>query len=138
MGADRILCRIKWTDKPVAMKIKNWDLVELELPITIQEPTTWIVTDLFHDLVSDKDVDRILAVMALTPRHTYQVLTERPERRSAYFSKMDRCEGSHVPVRVAEAARKILESRGGIELLESRWQDYLAINRSFPLSNLLL
>ena len=25
MGTDRILCRIKWTDKPVAIKIKAWN-----------------------------------------------------------------------------------------------------------------
>ncbi len=41
--------------------------------------------DLFHESVPDEWIDRIFAVMALTPRHTYQVLTKRPERARAYL-----------------------------------------------------
>lgn len=43
------------------------------------------MTDLFADFVTDEMIDQILAVCALTPRHTYQFLTKRPERMRAYM-----------------------------------------------------
>jgi protein gp37 len=43
------------------------------------------MSDLFHDGVTDEILDRIFAVMALCPQHTFQVLTKRPERMLAYF-----------------------------------------------------
>jgi protein gp37 len=44
------------------------------------------VSDLFHESVPDEWIDKIFAVMALTPQHTYQILTKRPERMRAYIS----------------------------------------------------
>ena len=41
--------------------------------------------DLFHEGVTDDQLDRIFAVMALTPQHTYQVLTKRSARMRAYL-----------------------------------------------------
>lgn len=43
-------------------------------------------SDLFHEALPDSAIDRVFAVMALTPQHTYQVLTKRPERMRAYLS----------------------------------------------------
>ena len=40
--------------------------------------------DLFHENVPDEWIDRVFAVMALAPQHTFQVLTKRPERARAY------------------------------------------------------
>lgn len=40
--------------------------------------------DIFHESVTDEQLDRIFAVMALTQEHTYQVLTKRPERMLEY------------------------------------------------------
>ena len=34
--------------------------------------------DLFHESVPDEWIDRVFAVMALSPQHTFQVLTKRP------------------------------------------------------------
>jgi protein gp37 len=45
-----------------------------------------IMSDLFHEEVPDAFLDQVFAVMALTPQHTYQVLTKRPERMRAYLS----------------------------------------------------
>ncbi len=42
--------------------------------------------DLFHEDAPDAWIDRVFAVMALTPQHTYQVLTKRSARMRAYFS----------------------------------------------------
>lgn len=48
------------------------------------------VSDLFHESVPDKWIDRIFAVMALCPQHTFQVLTKRPERMLKYFTEKHR------------------------------------------------
>ena len=44
--------------------------------------------DLFHEGVTDDQLDQIFAVMALAPQHTFQVLTKRPERMRAYFARL--------------------------------------------------
>lgn len=41
--------------------------------------------DLFHENVPDEWIDRIFAIMALAPQHTFQVLTKRAERMYHYF-----------------------------------------------------
>ncbi len=41
--------------------------------------------DLFHESVPDAWIDRIFAVMALCPQHTFQVLTKRSARMRDYF-----------------------------------------------------
>lgn len=43
------------------------------------------MTDLFASFVTDEWIDRIFAVMALCPQHTFQVLTKRAERMREYF-----------------------------------------------------
>lgn len=37
------------------------------------------MSDLFHESLADADIDRVFAVMAATPRHTFQVLTKRAD-----------------------------------------------------------
>jgi protein gp37 len=45
------------------------------------------MSDLFHESVPDEWLDRIFAVMALCPQHTFQALTKRPERMLAYMTR---------------------------------------------------
>jgi protein gp37 len=47
-------------------------------------------SDLFHPGVPDAVIDRIFAVMALCPQHTFQVLTKRPERMREYFAAVSK------------------------------------------------
>ena len=42
--------------------------------------------DLFHPAVPDEWIDRVFAVMALNPRHVFQILTKRPERMQEYLN----------------------------------------------------
>lgn len=42
--------------------------------------------DLFHENVPDQWIDKVFAVMALCPHHTFQVLTKRAERMRNYFA----------------------------------------------------
>ncbi len=61
----------------------------LEIPLRAKRPRRYFVnsmSDLFHEEVPDEFLDRIFAVMALTPRHTYQVLTKRAARMREYIS----------------------------------------------------
>lgn len=43
--------------------------------------------DLFHEDVPDEWIDRVFAVMALAPQHTFQILTKRSARMRAYVSQ---------------------------------------------------
>jgi protein gp37 len=55
----------------------------LDQPLRWQRPRRVFVCahgDLFHEDVPDAWIDRVFAVMALAPQHTFQVLTKRPER----------------------------------------------------------
>jgi protein gp37 len=47
------------------------------------------MSDLFHDAVAEAWIDRIFAVMALAPQHTFQILTKRPKRMRPYCSAND-------------------------------------------------
>jgi len=46
-------------------------------------------SDLFHEKLSDGDIDRVFAVMALAPQHCFQVLTKRPERMLHYLNRQE-------------------------------------------------
>lgn len=61
------------------------------------------MSDLFHELVPFEFIDEVFAVMAVTPEHTYQVLTKRPERMRQY---MDRAFDSEPTVRCLEVWRQ--------------------------------
>jgi protein gp37 len=61
-------------------------------PLRRKKPTTYFVNsmgDLFHGAVPDEWIDRVFAVMALAPRHTFQVLTKRAERMRGYCGESD-------------------------------------------------
>lgn len=63
----------------------------LDQPLRWRKPRMIFVCahgDLFHENVPDEWIDRVFAVMALSPQHTFQVLTKRPERARAYLSKL--------------------------------------------------
>lgn len=66
------------------------------VPEKLHEPLHWRIprrvfvnsmSDLFQDGVPFEFVDRVFAVMAAAPQHTFQVLTKRPQRMREY------CEG---------------------------------------------
>lgn len=54
-----------------------------------KKPTKYFwcdMTDLFGEWVLNEWIDRCFATMALTPQHTHQVLTKRPERMLEYVT----------------------------------------------------
>jgi protein gp37 len=65
----------------------------LDLPLRWKSPKRIFVnsmSDLFHEKVEDGWIDAIFSVMEHTPRHTYQVLTKRPERMMESMQTMQR------------------------------------------------
>ena len=92
--AESLATRFGWTTRPWTAK---WapDNVALH-PERLEMPRHWraprrvfvnSMSDLFHDHVPDDFIARVWAVMADTPRHTYQVLTKRPERMRAWVRR---------------------------------------------------
>lgn len=80
--ADRAKSGSKWTGKV--------ELIEsaLMLPLHWSKPRKIFVnsmSDLFHEALPDKAIDRIFVVMALCPQHMFQVLTKRADRMREYF-----------------------------------------------------
>lgn len=60
----------------------------LTLPLRWKKPRRIFVnsmSDLFHENLPDEAIDKVFAVIALAPQHTFQVLTKRSARMRAYF-----------------------------------------------------
>lgn len=75
--------------KPTFTGRVNFNARVLDQPLRWRKPRRIFVnsmSDLFHENVPDDTIDRIFAVMALCPQHTFQVLTKRPERMGAYLT----------------------------------------------------
>lgn len=62
------------------------------------------MSDVFYREVPDDYLDRLFAVMASCPQHTFQVLTKRPERMRDYLVTPDRY------LRVAQACEELSKS----------------------------
>jgi protein gp37 len=99
----------------------------LTAPLRWRKPRMIFVcsmSDLFADFVKDEWIDRVFAVMALAPQHTFQVLTKRAERMREYVS--DRLRPSFI-------SAKGLSMVPGAEIEKSP-----AWNMRWPLSNVWL
>jgi len=60
----------------------------LDWPLRRRKPSRIFVnsmSDLFHDGVLDEFIDKVFAVMALAPQHTFQILTKRAARMQMYL-----------------------------------------------------
>jgi protein gp37 len=78
--------RSVWTGKIVC------DEKALAAPTTWHRPRKVFVnsmSDLFHSDVPVAFIRRVWAIMAETPRHTYQILTKRPDRMREVLTRKD-------------------------------------------------
>lgn len=74
--------RLPWTPENAAENVVLHP-ERLGLPLRWREPRRIFVnsmSDLFHELVPYQYIRRVFAVMSMAPKHTFQVLTKRPER----------------------------------------------------------
>lgn len=86
----------------------------LTIPLRRRKPTTWFVdsmSDLFHPDVPYDFIDSVFAIMALTPQHTYQVLTKRPHRMSAWanYDFLDEDRGDRLAAMAEYHSRTLLK-----------------------------
>lgn len=61
----------------------------LDEPRLRKKPTIYFVnsmSDLFHERIPDSFIDAVMAVIADTPHHRYQILTKRHTRLADYFA----------------------------------------------------
>lgn len=84
-----------WATRPDGKKEARWTGTVMAAPDhVLTQPLRWkaprtifvnSTSDLFHEDLPDEVIDRVFAVMALCPQHTFQVLTKRPDRMRDYF-----------------------------------------------------
>jgi protein gp37 len=91
------------------------------------------MTDLFADFVPDEWIDRMFAVMALAPQHTFQVLTKRPDRMRAYFARYDAAHDHNCADMVADAVASLLGREGAKGGARTEGHDF-----DWPLANVWL
>jgi protein gp37 len=63
----------------------------LDIPLKWKKPRRVFVnsmSDVFHESIPDEFILKMFAVMAASGRHTYQVLTKRPERMQEFVTKL--------------------------------------------------
>jgi protein gp37 len=107
----------------------------LQQPLKRRKPTRYFwfdMTDCFMDIYPDDWLDKCFAVMALTPQHTHQVLTKRPERMAAYINSCQERVDNQC-FRLAEAGGK--EQRWKAASKSNAWAPWLSV---WPLPNVLL
>lgn len=115
----------------------------LTIPLRRARPTTYFVnsmSDLFHESVPDAWIDRVFAVMALCPQHTFQVLTKRSARMRAYMAG---CEmpPSDLPLCkswITQWHRRDGVARAMHEIAGRRFADRLGKVKNLPLPNVWL
>lgn len=98
--AERVAARFNGPGQPYhglverTAKGARWTGKVMLVESVLDQPLRWAwprmifvnsMSDLFHEAVPDEWIDRIFAVMAMAPQHTFQVLTKRPERMRSYL-----------------------------------------------------
>ncbi|MCC8432878.1 DUF5131 family protein [Reyranella aquatilis] len=130
--------RAKWTG---AVRL---DRQALEIPKSWRKPRMIFVnsmSDLFQEAVPASFVAAVWEAMAATPRHTYQILTKRPERMAeltrdlpvlphvwlgasvesaAYLDRLDGLRGARAAVRFV-SLEPLLGSVAGVDLSSIDW-----------------
>jgi len=114
-------------------------------PERLDEPLRWkkparvfvcSMSDLFHEDVSDEQIAAVFGVMAAAPRHTFIVLTKRPERIRTWFNARFGLEDARETVaREAEhVAGIVFDSRGNkpFQYTNAVTPEAVANRRPFP------
>ncbi len=113
----------------------NFSEDALTIPLRRRVPTTWFVnslSDLFHQSVSDEQIDRVFAIMALCPQHRFQVLTKRSDRMREYMHSIDNGDGERFEgfrsALIEGMAQSIYHQRTGDDTVD----EWLAVHLPLP------
>lgn len=104
--------RTEWTG------LVNFVPEALEIPFKWKKPRKIFVnsmSDLFHESIPFEVIDQVFAVMALTPHHTYQVLTKRPDRMLEYLTN------ASVEKRIFKIACGIADDSPALKSVHHNW-----------------
>lgn len=85
------------------------DWYALKTPHAWKKPRKVFVnsmSDLFHEGVSEEFIRAVWDVMRETPRHTYQILTKRPERMAEIVPRLPRLPNAWLGTTVEDAAAR--------------------------------
>lgn len=117
----------------------------LDEPLRRTKPTIYFVnsmSDVFHEKVPFKYIDRIFRTIKETPQHTYQILTKRAARMAKYFASREVPPNAWIGVSVEDkkyglpridhlrhvnakvrflSVEPLLESLGDIDLSNIHW-----------------
>lgn len=75
-------------------------------------------SDLFGEWVTDEQIDRVFAVMALCPQHTFQILTKRVDRMINYLCH---AKSTLRKNEVFDAASALLNKRSDVDIRALSW-----------------
>ncbi len=132
--AEAVSHRFGWTQKPWTER-NAADNVVLH-PARLDQPLHWTkprhvfvnsMSDVFHDQVPEAFIDELFAVMAMASRHTFQILTKRPQRMHDYLMH------PKTVLRIADAIDR-RDDRLGYDVLA---QD-MRMGQAWPFSNVWL
>jgi protein gp37 len=99
--AERVAYRFSGAGKPYEGLVRLgkggpvWTGKGVLVPDALDEPLGWrkaqmvfvnSMSDLFYEEFTEEQIDMVWATMVLSPWHTYQVLTKRPERAARYLN----------------------------------------------------
>jgi protein gp37 len=107
------MCGPDYSERPRRFTDVMCHTDRLDQPLRWKKPRRVFVnsmSDLFHEDVPDAFIDKVFAVMALAPQHTFQVLTKRAERMRAYCLTLGRY---HEIDRVSLAAKAMQPDGSG-------------------------
>lgn len=105
----------------------------LDQPLRWRKPRRVFVVahgDLFHENVPDEWIDRMFAVMALAPKHQFQVLTKRPERMREYLAA-----GETMHMRVERIMEQMAGDRARPLDHQTRWNIHSKLSAWQPLAS---
>lgn len=111
----------------------------LEAPFHWTKPRRIFVnsmSDLFHAAVPFEFIDKVFAVMSVTTRHQYQILTKRPDRMLEYFES--RCHEDAVDIFGFPEATDSLEVWPQWTPAKARRGGYDNCGPAWPLENVCL
>lgn len=106
------------------------------VPARLADPLAWkrprrifvnSMSDLFHEKLSDEGIAAVFGVMAAAKRHTFQVLTKRPERMRSWFDWVSNETTGLMTIRTsarlvcASAAWKVMGHSAGSVVEPSAW-----------------
>ncbi len=126
--AETLSLRFGWSAKPWTAPNAAENVVlhpeRLEQPLHWQKPRRVFVnsmSDLFHEQVPDDFIERVWGVMAVSPRHTFQILTKRPERMRALMPWLYRL-----------SSRPLRNVWLGVSIEQDRWCSRADLLRDTP------